>query len=118
MLKIANEPISLDMPVGDDGDTMLGDLVEDADTLGPEEAAMQTSLRAAVKEMLDTLTPREAKVLRMRYGVEMTEEHTLEDIGKQFESSRENIRKVEKQAMSKLRHPAHAGKLRDLLKKD
>lgn len=116
IMKIAKEPISLQMPIGEDGDAQLGDIIEDSHTLTPEDAAIQTSMRTAISDMFDSLTPREAKVLRMRYGVEMSRDHTLEEVGKQFNASRESIRKIEEKAMNKLRDPAHADKLKSFLK--
>ncbi|HJW57074.1 MAG TPA: RNA polymerase sigma factor RpoD [Burkholderiaceae bacterium] len=115
IMKIAKEPISLETPVGEDGDTELGDMIEDTYTLVPEDAAIQASMRSAVKELLDSLTPHEAKVLRMRYGLEMPRDHTLEEVGKQFDASRERIRQIEEKAMSKLRHSSHTSELRHLL---
>ncbi|MGZ3158885.1 MAG: RNA polymerase sigma factor RpoD, partial [Burkholderiaceae bacterium] len=115
IMKIAKEPISLDMPIGEDSDGQLSDMIEDSQTLLPEDAAIQSNMRAIIKEMLDSLTPREAKVLRMRYGVETTRDHTFEEIGNQFEASRESIRKIEQQAMNKLRNSRHANKLKYLL---
>lgn len=114
-MKIAKEPISLETPVSEDGDMELGDRIEDTYTLAPEDAAMQASMRTAVKELLDSLTPREAKVLRMRYGLEMPRDHTLEEVGKQFDASRERIRQIEEKAMSKLRHSSYSSELRHLL---
>jgi len=116
IMKIAKEPISLQMPIGEDGDAQLGDIIEDSHALTPEDAAIQTSMRTAISDMFDSLTPREAKVLRMRYGVEMSRDHTLEEVGKQFNASRESIRKIEEKAMNKLRDPAHADKLKSFLK--
>ncbi|HCE08594.1 MAG TPA: RNA polymerase sigma factor RpoD, partial [Oxalobacteraceae bacterium] len=115
IMKIAREPISLETPVGEDGDAALGDMVEDTSTLTPEQAAMQSSMRAMVKEMLDSLTPREAKVLRMRFGMDTSRDHTLEEVGNQFDASRERIRQIEASAMKKLRHPSHSGKLKSFL---
>jgi len=115
IMKIAREPISLETPVGEDGDAALGDMVEDTSTLTPEQAAIQSSMRAMVKEMLDSLTPREAKVLRMRFGMETSRDHTLEEVGNQFDASRERIRQIEASAMKKLRHPSHSGKLKSFL---
>ncbi len=116
IMKIAKEPISLQMPIGEDGDAQLGDILEDSHTLTPEDAAIQASMRTAISDIFDSLTPREAKVLRMRYGVEMSRDHTLEEVGKQFNASRESIRKIEEKAMNKLRDPAHADKLKSFLK--
>ena len=115
IMKIAREPISLETPVGEDGNAALGDMIEDTSGVTPEQAAMQSSMRVVVKELLDSLTPREAKVLRMRFGVEMPRDHTLEEVGSQFEASRERIRQIEASAMKKLRHPSHSGKLKILL---
>jgi len=115
LMKVVKEPVSLDMPFGEDGDAELGDMLEDPSALEPEEAAMQASMRSIIKDMLDALTPREAKVLRMRYGLDTPREHTLEEVGKQFDASRERIRQIESQAMKKLRHPSRSDKLRGFL---
>lgn len=115
IMKVAKEPISLQMPMGEDGDTQLGDMIEDSHTMAPEDAAMQAAMRTAIKDVLDSLTPREAKVLRMRYGLEMSRDHTLEEVGRQFDASRESIRKTEEKAMDKLRAPLHSDKLRSFL---
>jgi RNA polymerase primary sigma factor len=115
ILKIAKEPVSLDVPIGDDGDSQLGDFIEDSMTLSPMAAAMQASVQEKLKEALDTLSPREAKVLRMRFGLETSTEFTLEEVGKQFEVTRERIRQIESKAMKKLRHPARAGHLKSLM---
>ena len=115
VMKIAKEPISMETPVGKDGDAQLGDMIEDKQTMAPEDAAIQASMRTAIKNTLNSLTPREAKVLRMRYGVEMSRDHTLEEIGKQFNASRESIRKIEEAAMKKLRNPLHVDKLKSFL---
>jgi RNA polymerase primary sigma factor len=115
IMKIAKEPISMETPMGEDGDSQLGDFIEDTATLAPLEAAMQASMRGVIAEVLDTLTPREAKVLRMRYGVEMSNDHTLEEVGKQFDVTRERIRQIEAKAMSKLRQPSRADKLKTFL---
>jgi RNA polymerase primary sigma factor len=112
IVKIAKEPISLDAPVGDDGDTALGDFIEDTQGVAPIEAAMQSDLRAAVSEALDCLSAREAKVLRMRFGIDMSTDHTLEEVGRQFDVTRERIRQIEAKAMRKLKHPNHAERLR------
>jgi RNA polymerase primary sigma factor len=92
IMKIAKEPISMETPIGDDDDSHLGDFIEDGANTAPMEAAMQAGLRDVVKDILDSLTPREAKVLRMRFGIEMTNDHTLEEVGKQFDVTRERIR--------------------------
>jgi len=115
ILKIAKEPISMETPIGDDDDSHLGDFIEDQNTLQPHEAALQDSMRDVVKEVLDSLTPREAKVLRMRFGVEMATDHTLEEVGKQFDVTRERIRQIEAKALRKLRHPSRSDKLKSFL---
>ncbi len=115
ILKIAKEPVSLDVPIGDDGDSQLGDFIEDSMTLSPVAAAMQASVQGKLKEILDSLSPREAKVLRMRFGLEMASDHTLEEVGKQFDVTRERIRQIEAKAMKKLRHPSRSDQLKSLL---
>ncbi|MES2047793.1 MAG: RNA polymerase sigma factor RpoD [Pseudomonadota bacterium] len=115
ILKIAKEPVSLDVPIGDDGDSQLGDFIEDSMTLSPIAAAMQASVQGKLKEILDSLSPREAKVLRMRFGLEMASDHTLEEVGKQFDVTRERIRQIEAKAMKKLRHPSRSDHLKSLL---
>jgi len=115
ILKIAKEPISMETPIGDDDDSHLGDFIEDTTTLAPSDAALHGSMRDVVKEVLDSLTPREAKVLRMRFGVEMSTDHTLEEVGKQFDVTRERIRQIEAKALRKLRHPSRSKKLRAFL---
>ncbi|KPF68297.1 hypothetical protein IP84_10675 [beta proteobacterium AAP99] len=115
ILKIAKEPISMETPIGDDEDSHLGDFIEDQATLAPAEAALHNSMHEVVKEVLDSLTPREAKVLRMRFGVEMNTDHTLEEVGKQFDVTRERIRQIEAKALRKLRHPSRADKLKSFL---
>jgi RNA polymerase primary sigma factor len=115
ILKIAKEPISMETPIGDDDDSHLGDFIEDGATLAPAEAALHNSMRDVVKEVLDSLTPREAKVLRMRFGVEMSSDQTLEEVGKQFDVTRERIRQIEAKALRKLRHPSRADKLKSFL---
>ncbi len=115
ILKISKEPISMETPIGDDDDSHLGDFIEDQATLAPTEAALYSSLRFITKDVLDTLTPREAKVLRMRFGIEMNTDHTLEEVGKQFDVTRERIRQIEAKALRKLRHPSRSDKLRSFL---
>ena len=115
IMKISKEPISMETPIGDDDDSHLGDFIEDTATLLPADAAMYSSLRGVTKEILDTLTPREAKVLRMRFGIEMNTDHTLEEVGKQFDVTRERIRQIEAKALRKLRHPSRSEKLRSFL---
>ncbi|AKJ28631.1 RNA polymerase sigma factor RpoD [Caldimonas brevitalea] len=115
IMKIAKEPISMETPIGDDDDSHLGDFIEDTNNTAPVEAAMQAGLRDVVKEILDSLTPREAKVLRMRFGIEMSTDHTLEEVGKQFDVTRERIRQIEAKAIRKLKHPSRSDKLRTYL---
>jgi RNA polymerase primary sigma factor len=115
ILKISKEPISMETPIGDDEDSHLGDFIEDAATMAPVDAAVFTSLRDVTKAILDSLTPREAKVLRMRFGIEMNTDHTLEEVGKQFDVTRERIRQIEAKALRKLRHPSRSERLRSLL---
>ena len=105
IMKIAKEPISMETPIGDDDDSHLGDFIEDTNTLAPAEAALHGSMRDVVKDVLDSLTPREAKVLRMRFGIEMDNDHTLEEVGKQFDVTRERIRQIEAKALKKLKTP-------------
>ncbi|MBU3739299.1 MAG: RNA polymerase sigma factor RpoD [Rhodoferax sp.] len=112
IMKIAKEPISMETPIGDDDDSHLGDFIEDSANTAPMDAAMQAGLRDVVKDILDSLTPREAKVLRMRFGIEMTSDHTLEEVGKQFDVTRERIRQIEAKALRKLKHPSRSDKLR------
>jgi RNA polymerase primary sigma factor len=115
ILKISKEPISMETPIGDDDDSHLGDFIEDQSTVAPSDAAVNASLRDVCKDILDTLTPREAKVLRMRFGIEMNTDHTLEEVGKQFDVTRERIRQIEAKALRKLRHPSRSEKLRSFL---
>ena len=115
ILKISKEPISMETPIGDDDDSHLGDFIEDSVTLAPVDAAVYASLRDATKEVLESLTPREAKVLRMRFGIEMNTDHTLEEVGKQFDVTRERIRQIEAKALRKLRHPTRSERLRSFL---
>jgi RNA polymerase primary sigma factor len=115
ILKIAKEPISMETPVGDDDDSHLGDFIEDHNTTVPIDAAVYESLRGATKDILDSLTQREAKVLRMRFGIEMNTDHTLEEVGKQFDVTRERIRQIEAKALRKLRHPSRSEKLKSFL---
>ena len=118
IMKIAKEPISMETPIGDDEDSHLGDFIEDSNTLAPAEAALHDSMRDVVKDVLDSLTPREAKVLRMRFGVEMSTDHTLEEVGKQFDVTRERIRQIEAKALRKMRHPSRSDKLKTFLEED
>ena len=118
IMKIAKEPISMETPIVDDEDSHLGDFIEDGNTLAPAEAALHDSMRDVVKDVLDSLTPREAKVLRMRFGVEMSTDHTLEEVGKQFDVTRERIRQIEAKALRKMRHPSRSDKLKTFLEED
>jgi RNA polymerase primary sigma factor len=115
ILKISKEPISMETPIGDDDDSHLGDFIEDTSTVAPSDAALYASLREVTKEVLDSLTPREAKVLRMRFGIEMNTDHTLEEVGKQFDVTRERIRQIEAKALRKLRHPSRSERLKSFL---
>jgi RNA polymerase primary sigma factor len=115
ILKIAKEPISLETPIGDDEDYNLGNLIEDSNALQPIDWATRRGLRETVQEVLGSLTPREAKVLRMRFGINMNTDHTLEEVGKQFDVTRERIRQIEAKALRKLRHPTRAEKLQSFL---
>ena len=115
ILKISKEPISMETPIGDDDDSHLGDFIEDNTTLAPVDAAVYASLRDATKEVLESLTAREAKVLRMRFGIEMNTDHTLEEVGKQFDVTRERIRQIEAKALRKLRHPTRSERLKSFL---
>ena len=105
----------METPIGDDEDSHLGDFIEDQSTLAPVEAALYSSLQHATQEVLDSLTSREAKVLRMRFGIEMNTDHTLEEVGKQFDVTRERIRQIEAKALRKLRHPSRSERLRSFL---
>ena len=118
VLKIAKEPISMETPIGDDEDSHLGDFVEDANSVAPPDAATGSGLKYATSEILETLTPREAKVLRMRFGIGMNTDHTLEEVGKQFDVTRERIRQIEAKALRKLRHPSRSEQLRSFLLED
>ncbi len=111
VLKIAKEPISMETPIGEDEDSNLGDFIEDTTLESPVDFATTSGLSEAMKEVLATLTPREAKVLRMRFGIDMNTDHTLEEVGKQFDVTRERIRQIEAKALRKLRHPSRAEKL-------
>jgi RNA polymerase primary sigma factor len=115
VLKIAKEPISMETPIGDDEDSHLGDFIEDATVLSPIESATGEGLKEATREVLAGLTPREAKVLRMRFGIDMNTDHTLEEVGKQFDVTRERIRQIEAKALRKLRHPNRSEQLRSFL---
>ncbi|MBR4126596.1 MAG: RNA polymerase sigma factor RpoD [Alphaproteobacteria bacterium] len=115
VLKIAKEPISLETPVGDEEDSHLGDFIEDRNVVQPLDAAIQTNLRATCTAVLSSLTPREERVLRMRFGIGMNTDHTLEEVGQQFSVTRERIRQIEAKALRKLKHPSRSRKLRSFL---
>lgn len=115
VLKIAKEPISMETPIGDDEDSHLGDFIEDLNIQSPVDSATGESLRESTREILTTLTARESKVLRMRFGIDMNTDHTLEEVGKQFDVTRERIRQIEAKALRKLRHPSRAENLRSFL---
>ena len=118
VLKIAKEPISMETPIGDDEDSHLGDFIEDAAAESPLDSATVESLRETVHGVLSQLTPREAKVLRMRFGIDLSTDHTLEEVGKQFDVTRERIRQIEAKALRKLRHPSRSEQLRSFLIED
>jgi len=115
VLKIAKEPISMETPIGDDEDSHLGDFIEDAAIVSPVESSTNIGLMETVRDVLAGLTPREAKVLRMRFGIDMNTDHTLEEVGKQFDVTRERIRQIEAKALRKLRHPSRSEQLRSFL---
>jgi RNA polymerase primary sigma factor len=118
VLKIAKEPISMETPIGDDEDSHLGDFIEDTSVTSPIDQATMESLRETTHSVLSQLTPREAKVLRMRFGIDMNTDHTLEEVGKQFDVTRERIRQIEAKALRKLRHPSRSEQLRSFLVED
>ena len=118
VLKIAKEPISMETPIGDDEDSHLGDFIEDTSVASPIDQATMESLRETTHSVLAQLTPREAKVLRMRFGIDMNTDHTLEEVGKQFDVTRERIRQIEAKALRKLRHPSRSEQLRSFLIED
>ena len=118
VLKISKEPISMETPIGDDEDSHLGDFVEDVNAVSPPELAMVEGLRESTQELLNSLTEREAKVLRMRFGIGMNTDHTLEEVGKQFDVTRERIRQIEAKALRKLKHPTRSERLRSFLDND
>ena len=115
VLRIAKEPISMETPVGDDEDSYLGDFIEDVNTESPVDNASESNLLMSTREVLGSLTAREAKVLRMRFGIDMNTDHTLEEVGKQFDVTRERIRQIEAKAIRKLRHPSRSEHLRTFL---
>ncbi len=116
ILKIAKEPISLETPIGEDEDSHLGDFIEDPRVPPPDEVAVSLSLIEQIRRVLATLTPREEKVLRMRFGIGERGEHTLEEVGREFSVTRERIRQIEAKALRKLRHPSRSRKLRCFIK--
>jgi RNA polymerase primary sigma factor len=118
VLKIAKEPISMETPIGDDEDSHLGDFIEDSNISSPVDSATGSGLTGTVQDVLSGLTPREAKVLRMRFGIDMNTDHTLEEVGKQFDVTRERIRQIEAKALRKLRHPTRSEQLRSFLDLD
>ena len=118
VLKIAKEPISMETPIGDDEDSHLGDFIEDTAVASPIDSATMKSLNETTHAVLAGLTPREAKVLRMRFGIDMNTDHTLEEVGKQFDVTRERIRQIEAKALRKLRHPCRSDQLRSFLMED
>ena len=115
VMKIAKEPISLETPIGDEEDSQLGDFIEDSNAVLPIEAAIQSNLRETTTRVLASLTPREERVLRMRFGIGMNTDHTLEEVGQQFSVTRELIRQIEAKALRKLKHPSRSRKLRSFL---
>jgi len=115
VLKIAKEPISMETPIGDDKELHLGDFIEDQTVHSPVDSATSEGLKETTHSALAALTPREAKVLRMRFGIDMNTDHTLEEVGKQLDVTRERIRQIEAQALRKLRHPARSDQLRSFL---
>jgi RNA polymerase primary sigma factor len=118
VLKISKEPISMETPIGDDEDSHLGDFIEDTNVLLPADTATNAGLSESTREILSSLTPREAKVLRMRFGIDMNTDHTLEEVGKQFDVTRERIRQIEAKALRKLRHPSRSEQLRSFIDAD
>ena len=115
VLKIAKEPISMETPIGDDEDSHLGDFIEDTQSSSPLDTATNDGLTEATRSVLSGLTARESKVLRMRFGIDMNTDHTLEEVGKQFDVTRERIRQIEAKALRKLRHPTRSEHLRSFI---
>ncbi|MEC8711342.1 MAG: RNA polymerase sigma factor RpoD, partial [Pseudomonadota bacterium] len=115
VMKIAKEPISLETPIGDEEDSHLGDFIKDENAISPVEAAINNNLRESTTRVLSSLTPREERVLRMRFGIGMNTDHTLEEVGQQFSVTRERIRQIEAKALRKLKHPSRSRKLRSFL---
>jgi RNA polymerase primary sigma factor len=116
ILKITKEPLSLETPFGEEGDSHLSDLIEDSNTILPIDAAIQSNLRDITSRVLASLTPREERVVRMRFGIGISSDHTLEQVGQQFSVTRERIRQIEAKALRKLKHPSRSGALRSFLK--
>ena len=114
-MKIAKEPLSLETPTGEEGDSQLGDLIEDKNAILPIDAAIQSNLRDTTTRVLASLTPREERIVRMRFGLGMNSDHTLEEVGKQFSVTRERIRQIEAKALRKLKHPVRSRVLRSFL---
>jgi RNA polymerase primary sigma factor len=114
-LKIAKEPISLDTPIGEEEDSYLGDFIEDKKVISPSEAVVHLNLSEQTRKVLATLTPREEKVLKMRFGIDEKADHTLEEVGQNFDVTRERIRQIEAKALRKLRHPSRSKKLRSFV---
>jgi len=114
-LKIAKEPLSLETPIGEEGDSHLGDLIEDKNAILPIDAAIQSNLRETTTRVLASLTPREERIVRMRFGLGMNSDHTLEEVGQQFSVTRERIRQIEAKALRKLKHPSRSSALRSFL---
>ena len=115
VMKIAKEPVSLETPIGDEDDTNLGDFIQDVNAIIPLDSAINTNLREATTKILSSLTAREERVLRMRFGIGMNSDHTLEEVGQQFSVTRERIRQIEAKALRKLKHPSRSKKLRSFL---
>ena len=115
IMKIAQDPVSLETPIGEEEDTHLGDFIPDNDSPAPADAASQTLLREQLNDVLNTLTPREAQVLRLRFGLDDGQTRTLEEVGKQFNITRERIRQIEAKALRKIRHPSRSKRLKDFL---
>jgi len=114
-MKIAKEPISLETPIGDEEDSQLGDFIPDSNAVLPLDSAIQENLKETTTRVLSSLTPREERVLRMRFGIGMNTDHTLEEVGQQFSVTRERIRQIEAKALRKLKHPSRSRKLRSFL---
>ena len=117
VLKISKEPVSLETPIGDEEDSSLGDFIEDQNALIPIDAAIRTNLSESTTKILASLTPREERVLRMRFGIGMNSDHTLEEVGLQFSVTRERIRQIEAKALRKLKHPSRSKQLKSFLEK-